>query len=164
MERVETDLLRIYLDDVRPCPEGWHPAYTAREVFHLVSISSEVAEMSLDHDLGPSSAGNGMDVVEWMMKTGKWPLRKPRVHSANAIEGPKMVELIERHGPYDGSGALMSLPPRHRSGHALGKHLGTHTSCPDPACCRCACPGCMAEWRRSQKPGPLDCDLEGDRS
>ena len=43
--------VKIFLDDLRPAPEGWTPARWPDEVIRLLE-SGVVTELSLDHDLG----------------------------------------------------------------------------------------------------------------
>lgn len=51
--------MKLWLDDVRPAPDGWTWAQTAREAVDLInSHGPEIEAVSLDHDLGaPRSAG-----------------------------------------------------------------------------------------------------------
>lgn len=51
--------MKVYLDDVRMTPEGWHRCNKIEEVQHLLcdallGIGEEITHMSLDHDLGAS--------------------------------------------------------------------------------------------------------------
>lgn len=62
--------VRLYLDDERLTPIGWTRVYTAAEAIALLA-SGGVAEISLDHDLGPPEAGTGYDVACW------WAQRAP---------------------------------------------------------------------------------------
>lgn len=107
--------MKLYLDDIRPAPPGWHRARTAAEaVMHLGG--GDVEELSLDHDLfvcalceeegvtglllGACSAhdrGDGLQVVDWMIRTGVWPRTKPVVHSANAERAAIMRDRIEAY-------------------------------------------------------------------
>lgn len=43
--------MRLWLDDVRPAPDGWVWVKTARDAIALLAAVG-VAEISLDHDLG----------------------------------------------------------------------------------------------------------------
>lgn len=43
--------MKLYLDDVRPCPPGWTLAKTAREAIELLEEGGDIVEVSLDHDL-----------------------------------------------------------------------------------------------------------------
>ena len=60
---------RIFLDDIREAPGGWHRTKTAKETIDLLAkYDSPVDEISLDFDLAASGpeAGSGGDVgVVW---------------------------------------------------------------------------------------------------
>lgn len=93
--------MKLYLDDLRPCPEGWTPVKTAGEAISVLS-SGGIEEISLDHDLGePEDAvGNGYQVVCWIEEqayAGNWQI-VPKViliHSANPVGMLKMKQAIE---------------------------------------------------------------------
>ena len=57
--------MKVYLDDERETPKGWVRCYWPDEVIDLLH-SGEVAEISLDHDLGDDARGTGYDVLLWM--------------------------------------------------------------------------------------------------
>jgi len=58
--------MRLYLDDVRPTPEGFDlRAYTAQEAIAYLKAGT-VTFISFDHDLGPPEAGTGYDVACWI--------------------------------------------------------------------------------------------------
>lgn len=87
MERV-----KIFLDDVRPCPEGWLLAKTADECIELLAkYSGYVEALSLDHDLGEEENGTGYDVVKWIESNVAYnsdvfvPPSVITVHSANPV-------------------------------------------------------------------------------
>jgi hypothetical protein len=45
--------LKMFLDDVRPCPAGWHPVRSVQEAKTFVKQNAgKIVAMSLDHDLG----------------------------------------------------------------------------------------------------------------
>lgn len=44
-------MIKLYVDDVRECPEGWHLARTITEAIRILATMS-VDEVSLDHDIG----------------------------------------------------------------------------------------------------------------
>ena len=113
----------LYLDDNRPTPAGWERAYTAEDAkLHL--INGDVDHLSLDYDLdmphcpscnfacGHREGGcarncachsqgkeNGLDVVNFMVRTGRWPKQKPAVHSHNLDNALRMKKLIDEHYP-----------------------------------------------------------------
>lgn len=89
--------MKLYLDDVRPTPEGWHRVYTANEAIVLLWESwPDVTHVSLDHDLGEDETvvGNGYQVVVWMeglIYTNKLTtMPEVAVHSSNSSARLKM--------------------------------------------------------------------------
>lgn len=54
--------MKVYLDDERQTPEGWHRFYWPEEAIELLK-QGKVTEISLDHDLGDDEHGTGYDVV-----------------------------------------------------------------------------------------------------
>ncbi len=104
--------MRLYLDDVRlpRNPEGWTIARSVAEAKHLLESTTELCTaMSLDHDMGEGPGGegdeapSGMDFLRWIRETGRWPLTKPIVHSANPAGGDRMRNFVEDFGPYQKS-------------------------------------------------------------
>lgn len=105
--------IRLWLDDVRPAPEGWTWAKSAREAIEILDRET-VQECSLDFDLwhvhfgeGPlatvewqAGCPKGIAVVEHMRRSGRWPKTKPRVHSANPDGAAEMRAAIDKYGPY----------------------------------------------------------------
>jgi len=91
--------MRLWLDDVRPAPEGWHHVRTAEEAIAAFA-TGKVLAASLDHDLGPVWAGTGYDVLVWVEKAigeRAWygPLPRIDVHSANPVGRSKMVAAVK---------------------------------------------------------------------
>jgi hypothetical protein len=94
--------MKLWLDDVRPAPEGWHWVRTAIEAL-MWMITGVVEEASLDHDLGgvPANHGgtydfslpNGGDLVTWMVERNLFPHRIT-VHSWNVIAFARMVKPL----------------------------------------------------------------------
>jgi hypothetical protein len=90
--------IRVWLDDVRPAPEGWVRAYTACEAIALLE-GGDVVEVSLDHDLGDeATCGTGYDVATWIEEQvalhGFEP-PKLAIHSANVVGRERMQRAIE---------------------------------------------------------------------
>ena len=117
-------MIRLFLDDERPVPEGWVGARTIEEAKILASHNT-ISSMSLDHDLGACDAcmkiagvenadqwleyskgaskphcphvGTGLDFVKWLVEVKVcWPLFKPNVHSANPAGARAMNDLIDK--------------------------------------------------------------------
>ena len=60
--------MRVFLDDVRPAPEGWARAHTPEEVIGLLR-SGRVEALSLDFDLGfrgEEERRTGEVVLRWI--------------------------------------------------------------------------------------------------
>ena len=89
-------MVKVYLDDSRPTPAGWVPARWPDEVIRLLE-QGNVAELSLDHDLGDDAHGTGYDVLVWLEEAvATRGFHPPRisVHSANPAAGRRMLQAI----------------------------------------------------------------------
>ncbi len=93
--------MKVFLDDERPAPAGWHLVRWPDEAIALLQ-SGEVTHLSLDHDLGDDERGTGYDVVVWLEEAVALRGFKPpevRVHSANSSARQRMeagIRSIER--------------------------------------------------------------------
>lgn len=88
--------MKVFLDDLRPAPEGWIRAYWPDEAIALLETGS-VEELSLDHDLGDDERGTGYDVLVWIEEAVALRGFKPpnmRVHSANPAAAVRMQKGI----------------------------------------------------------------------
>lgn len=65
-------MIHVYLDDLRPCPQGFTLAKDVKECILLLQ-EFDVDILSLDHDLGWSTMETGMDVVIWLTQQRKFP-------------------------------------------------------------------------------------------
>jgi hypothetical protein len=93
--------MNVWLDDIRPAPDGWLWAKTVREAKRLLHSSEptcEVEDMSLDNDLGLNEP-EGRHLVLWMCEHNIWPKGKIAVHSSNPVAAEYMRKMIERYGP-----------------------------------------------------------------
>jgi predicted HTH domain antitoxin len=109
--------VKIYLDDLRPVPDGWTLAKTAGEAICLLEAGSAKA-LSLDHDLGEPVAevGTGYRVAVWLEEqahSGRWSVipRSITIHSANPVGRVIMqaaIDSIERLRPTIGIDASQS--------------------------------------------------------
>jgi len=93
--------MRVFLDDERPTPDGWHRCYWPDEVVALLEAGG-VTHVSLDHDLGDDERGTGYDVIVWIEEavvTRSFVPPELSVHSANAAARARMeagIRSIER--------------------------------------------------------------------
>jgi hypothetical protein len=89
--------VKVYLDDLRPAPDGWVLVKTAPAAIAALA-SGGVTHLSLDHDLGDADGvGNGYDVLVWLEEQVALAGFVPpelAVHSANPAARPKMQAAI----------------------------------------------------------------------
>ena len=86
--------MKVFLDDQRSAPQGWHRAYWPDEVIELLN-QGQVTELSLDHDLGDDSRGTGYDVIRWIeeaVATRGFNPPKISIHSANPVGRDRMEQ------------------------------------------------------------------------
>lgn len=77
--------VNIWLDDLRPAPEGFIHVHNMDEVVRLLKDTSDpVWVMSFDHDLGEGATG--YDVIKFIADQflDRYP-REVRAHSANPV-------------------------------------------------------------------------------
>jgi len=90
--------MKVYLDDIRPIPNGWIGCRWPDEVIELLNTGL-VHELSLDHDLGDDIRGTGYDVLIWIeeqvMSNGFVPPSVIKVHSANPVAKARMEQAID---------------------------------------------------------------------
>lgn len=95
-------MINIYLDDLRPEPDGFVLAKNVEECIKLFS-ENKVNIISLDHDLGEELTG--YDFVKWMITGyvyGELDLPKTIIlHTANPVGRENMAQMIERYKPSD---------------------------------------------------------------
>ena len=84
--------MKIYLDDEREAPQGWHLLKTSDEAIGILR-GGDVTEISLDHDLGDDRAGTGYDVILWIERAvveEEFIPPKIHIHTANSSARVKM--------------------------------------------------------------------------
>ena len=88
--------MKVYLDDERTALPGWVQVRWPDEAIALLT-QGEVAELSLDHDLGDDARGTGYDVLLWIEERVACAGFSPpvmRVHSANPAGRARMEAAI----------------------------------------------------------------------
>ena len=88
--------MRVYLDDLRPAPDGWVRVFWPDEAIALLKIG-EVTHLSLDHDLGDDPRGTGYDVLLWIeeaVAVSDFKAPEITVHSANPAARQRMEAAI----------------------------------------------------------------------
>lgn len=89
-------MIKLFLDDVRPAPEGWM-LVTNVEDAKLVLKKYIVTHLSLDHDLG-ENVQTGYDLVKWIEERYFVHDIKPpemKIHSANPVGRQNMQRAID---------------------------------------------------------------------
>lgn len=89
--------INLWLDDLRPAPEGWLHVKTVDQAKYFLR-RGQVRQMSLDHDLGEEETG--YDLLVWLEREiakDRWQHVRPVifVHSANPVGRRKMFAAIQ---------------------------------------------------------------------
>jgi hypothetical protein len=89
--------MKLWVDDLRPAPEGWYAAETSAHAIEMLILGRHHIEaISLDHDLGGEDTTR--PIVLWMIENDVWP-EKINVHSANPVGVEWLEGMIERYRP-----------------------------------------------------------------
>lgn len=72
-------------------------ARTAQEAIEKIRQHPHFWILSLDHDLGPEEAGDGVQIALWLM-THKPSIDLIIVHSWNVIGAAKMLDILTESG------------------------------------------------------------------
>lgn len=98
--------MRLYVDDIRRCPDGWHLVRSVTEAIRILA-TMEVEEISLDHDIahykqvGEAGLSVAFDcnetyeAVAWylaLMPSDKRPII--HIHTANPVGEEKMRAIL----------------------------------------------------------------------
>lgn len=84
--------MKVFLDDLRPAPDGWVHVFCPDEAIALLK-TGKVSDISLDHDLGDDQRGTGYDVLLWIeeaVDTDNFKVTTMIVHSANPAARVRM--------------------------------------------------------------------------
>ena len=93
--------MKLWVDDLRPAPEGWQWARSVNEAKELLLDAENrgilLELLDLDHDAG-DYAGQGGDYIrllDWLEETGRrYPLR---IHSFNPVGRENMLRIAEKN-------------------------------------------------------------------
>lgn len=89
--------MKLWLDDVRPAPDGWIWVKNARQAIMMLQ-SADIEQISLDHDLGDERSGSGYEVAVFIERNAADGTRKPpqwQIHSANPVGCYRMKAAME---------------------------------------------------------------------
>jgi len=92
--------MKIYMDDARLTPDGWHRTYTVEETIAILK-TRKVTHLSLDNDLGsedPKTEGfNALDFIEETVYFDPtFPVPILTVHSSNEGRAPMMRTVVAK--------------------------------------------------------------------
>lgn len=96
--------MKIWVDDIRPAPEGYVLCRTVNEVVSLIPDAERyvgidcVKIIDLDHDAGDFAqyGGDYIKILDWLEETGRnYPIR---IHSMNPVGVENMRRIIRRNG------------------------------------------------------------------
>lgn len=92
--------MKIYMDDARETPRGWHRTYNIEETKALL-LTRQVSHLSLDNDLGSlDHTTEGYNVLDWLEEQvyndPTFPIPEMTVHSSNASRAQYMRQVIRK--------------------------------------------------------------------
>ena len=107
--------MKIWLDDVRPSPEGYIHCHSVNEAIKQITIAERersyakdaqlpmrtqywtIEVIDCDHDLGDyaNDGGDGIKLLDWLEETERnYPIR---IHSMNTVGIENMRRIIQRN-------------------------------------------------------------------
>ena len=103
--------MRLWIDDVRPAPEGYVWCRNVKEakwrietaedictIFPLVDEKPPIELIDIDHDAGDyaNDGGDYIRLLDWLEETGRnYPIR---IHSQNVVGRMNMEAICRRNG------------------------------------------------------------------
>ena len=98
--------MNIWIDDVRPAPEGYLHIYSVDHAKTLIQVietrgingDKTIELIDIDHDAGEyvCAGGDYIKLLDWLEETGRnYPIR---IHSMNPVGVANMRAIIERNG------------------------------------------------------------------
>jgi hypothetical protein len=93
--------MKIWLDDSRIAPKGFHWVHSVNEAKKLIQLCEKTNKpieiLDLDHDLGEyaKDGGDGIKLIDWLAETKRFYLIK--LHTMNPIGRENMQREINRY-------------------------------------------------------------------
>ena len=95
--------MKLWVDDVRPAPEGYEWCKSVNQAKNWVDISEfdfmeDIELIDIDHDAGiyASDGGDYIKLLDWFEETGRnYPIH---IHSMNPVGVENMRQIIRRNG------------------------------------------------------------------
>ena len=92
--------MKIWLDDLRPAPNGYNIAQSVNEAIKLIvdaeNNNIEIELIDLDHDLGDfaTDGGDAIKLLDWLAERESfYPVV---IHTANPVGRANMERMIKR--------------------------------------------------------------------
>lgn len=93
--------MKLFVDDIRRCPDGWTPARTVTEAIRILA-TMPIDVVSLDHDIccQPDTGENHSSwetfepVARYIALMPENQKPKVEIHTANPGAGEKMAEIL----------------------------------------------------------------------
>ncbi len=95
--------MKLWIDDVRPAPEGYVWVKSVNKAKHYISVweyqmLKEIELIDIDHDAGDYACDGGdyIRLLDWLEETNlNYPIH---IHSMNPVGVANMRAIIERNG------------------------------------------------------------------
>lgn len=105
--------MKLYVDDIRPAPEGWQQARTVTDAIKFLSnFGNQVTEISLDHDISyavevagtqrPFPSPENFQAVAYFIAVMFGQVeKKPEIviHTANPVGGRELANILMTFKP-----------------------------------------------------------------
>ncbi len=95
--------MKIWLDDLRPVPEGYEWARSVNEAISIIEKAEtngdEIELLDLDHDLGDyyKDGGDAIKILDYLAERQTfYPIT---IHTANPVGRANMERMINRYWP-----------------------------------------------------------------
>lgn len=97
--------MKIWVDDIRPAPEGWCQAYSVNAAKEMILANyPDIEGISLDHDssIYNQFGGDYINILKWLEeeehKTNKKIVTFPiHIHSMNSVGVENMRNIIQHN-------------------------------------------------------------------
>lgn len=89
--------MKLWVDDVRPAPEGYVRVFTVNQAKRAIEYFEDVELIDIDHDAGDyaNDGGDYIKLLDWLEETGRnYPIR---IHSMNPVGIANMRCIIKRN-------------------------------------------------------------------
>ena len=93
--------IKIWLDDLRDAPEGYHHCKSVNEAKRMIEVCeqgrAEIEVIDCDHDLGDYAAdgGDGIKLIDWLAERGThYPIE---LHTMNPVGRENMQREIDKY-------------------------------------------------------------------